>query len=431
MSNYITTHSKIHFTVTEPKIEDIKVEDIAHALSLICRANGHFQRFFSVAQHCINCAVEAQKRGYSNKVQLACLLHDASEAYLSDITRPLKSYLPQYLCFEEKLQTLVYDKFLGEKLTDEEQNQVCQVDDSMMYYEFVELMGEKVFDTVPELSSCPNFETRDFKAVEKNYLNIYSGLTQKTSLLISPNRSFSVVGIDGCMGKWLTVAITESGFDINLISSIEEVCDKYQNADCIIIDMPIGLAEKIDDKRPDTVLRGKLKGKASSVFNTPCRQAVYENTYEKASEINRNILAKGISKQSYAIIPKIREIDEFLQANNKWKNRLLESHPEFCFAKLNDGLPILENKQTQQGAEIRIELLSEYYPESYEVVEHFKRIAPASLSLKIDDVIDALVLAVTGIMGLNNGFISLPENPPKDSTGVIMQIVSANLERRI
>ncbi len=66
------------------KKEDIYLEDIAHALSLLCRGNGHIKYFYSVAQHSLNCAKEAQLRGYSKHVVLSCLFHDASETYMSD-----------------------------------------------------------------------------------------------------------------------------------------------------------------------------------------------------------------------------------------------------------------------------------------------------------------------------------------------------------
>jgi len=74
----------------------ICIEDIAHALSLICRGNGQVKTFFSVGQHCINCAREALARGYSRRVAFACLLHDASECYLSDVPRPFKKTLSGY-----------------------------------------------------------------------------------------------------------------------------------------------------------------------------------------------------------------------------------------------------------------------------------------------------------------------------------------------
>ena len=79
-----------------PKQEEIRIEDIAHAQSLMTRANGHFPEFYSVGQHSIACAREAIARNYSSRVVLACLLHDGSEAYLSDITRPVKGELSEY-----------------------------------------------------------------------------------------------------------------------------------------------------------------------------------------------------------------------------------------------------------------------------------------------------------------------------------------------
>lgn len=109
--DYITTYTKLSFSPLDPKPEDIRIADIAHALSLMTRANGHFKWFYSVAQHSINCALEARAMGCDRKVQLACLLHDASEAYLSDITRPVKKHLPSYLEIENKLQGTIHQVY--------------------------------------------------------------------------------------------------------------------------------------------------------------------------------------------------------------------------------------------------------------------------------------------------------------------------------
>ena len=121
---HITTYSKVHFTPLEPKEEEILLEDIVHAQSLMTRANGHFPEFYSVAQHSIACGKEAAARGYSGRVILACLLHDASEAYLSDITRPVKAELDGYHKMEETLQNAIYRKFLGNLPTEEERKAV-------------------------------------------------------------------------------------------------------------------------------------------------------------------------------------------------------------------------------------------------------------------------------------------------------------------
>ena len=63
MSDYITTYTGKHVEPLNPDEELICIEDIAHALSLLCRGNGHVKNFFSVGQHCINCAREGDARG--------------------------------------------------------------------------------------------------------------------------------------------------------------------------------------------------------------------------------------------------------------------------------------------------------------------------------------------------------------------------------
>lgn len=169
---YITTYSKIHFTPLEPKAEQILIEDIAHAQSLMTRANGHFPEFYSVAQHSIACGKEALAREYSDRLVLACLLHDASEAYLSDITRPVKGELPGYRKIEKKLQTVIYQKFLGNLPTAVEQEQIKSVDDTCLYYEFVHYMGEKLAVQEPKKWSKMEFKVRGFQEVEEELLGL-------------------------------------------------------------------------------------------------------------------------------------------------------------------------------------------------------------------------------------------------------------------
>ncbi len=174
--DFIITYTKTRFSPLSAKEEDINIHDIAHALSLMCRANGHIKHFYSVAQHSINCAIEASARGLSERIQLACLLHDASEAYLSDVTRPIKRNLPQYLVFEEALQSKIFIKFQLYDLTEEEQEQVKNIDDTLLYYEFLELMGEMIFPEEPQLTSSLSFDRVDFEHVERQFINMYKML---------------------------------------------------------------------------------------------------------------------------------------------------------------------------------------------------------------------------------------------------------------
>lgn len=104
--NFMTTISgkKIVYDDLQPEMFDIT--DIAHALSNICRFGGHINKFYSVAQHSVMVSNMVPKH-----LALAALLHDASEAYLSDIVRPAKRMLPQYKELELKLQSVIEERF--------------------------------------------------------------------------------------------------------------------------------------------------------------------------------------------------------------------------------------------------------------------------------------------------------------------------------
>ncbi|SHI14494.1 phosphohydrolase [Desulfosporosinus lacus] len=173
MSDYILTYSKIKFFPLEPVQEDIKIEDIAHSLSLMTRANGHCSHFYSVAQHSIHCFQEAKSRGYSKREQLGCLLHDASESYISDLTRPVKRNMPEYFAIEEKLQSVIYDRFGLSDLSTEERQHIEAVDDTLLHYEFETLMKFQIFEIPPDKATEPDFSQRDFASVEQEFLAIY------------------------------------------------------------------------------------------------------------------------------------------------------------------------------------------------------------------------------------------------------------------
>lgn len=177
MSEYIITHSKKRLNPINPDSESISIEDIAHALSMICRANGQLPVFFSVAQHSIFCCREAIARGLSNRICLACLLHDASESYMADIIRPVKKNLDAYIKIEKRLQSTVYEKFIG-TLTDDELSAVSEIDDAMLFWEFFTLMGERLSEEIPT-KTAPKFITEDFSKVEREFIELYNSLSDK------------------------------------------------------------------------------------------------------------------------------------------------------------------------------------------------------------------------------------------------------------
>lgn len=107
--DWLETFKGVRFYPFDPRPEDVLLEDIAHALSNQCRFGGHSRKFYSVAQHSVlvsdNCNIE--------KNRLAGLLHDAAEAYLIDLPRPIK-HTPGMLLYrqiEERLMLVIFQRF--------------------------------------------------------------------------------------------------------------------------------------------------------------------------------------------------------------------------------------------------------------------------------------------------------------------------------
>ncbi len=411
----IKTYSGVMIDPLNPNMDEIIIDDIAHALSMLCRANGHFRSFYSVGQHSINCMQEAKAQGYSRKIQLACLLHDASEAYLSDVTRPVKAELPKYREIEIPLQNLIWNKWLTEPLTDEEECIVFQIDDAILAHEFLALMDTRFGDAIPRLASVPQFEFMGFVECEREFLRLFYSLTKE-------ERSYFTVGIDWMKPYWLATEMRGDEVTLHRYVNIGDACDAYAHADAVFIDIPIGLPENREEDmlRPDKAARAVLPSKRkSTIFPVPCRQAVYAESEADAKRLNADILGRNMSRQAFGFTKMIRQVDAYLQQNPAWKNRLLESHPEIAFQILNDGAGLLHSKHSDEGVEERIRILLKH------------GIDPTPLFAGVtekqrEDVLDALCLALSAQLGCRNEFHTIPQHPAKDRTGIHMQMCFGN-----
>ncbi|MBQ8503066.1 MAG: DUF429 domain-containing protein [Clostridia bacterium] len=408
----ITTYLKKNFDPLTAAADEIDIVDIAHALHLLCRANGHFPHFYSVGQHSINCAKEASERGCSKRVQLGCLLHDASEAYMSDVTRPLKKLLPEYLKAEERLQNVIWEKWISPELTAEEKKQIFEIDDAVLYYEFLALMGKKTSDEEPALKSKPSFDFEDFSKVKNAFLDMFNSLTAAED-----NKIY--VGVDWMKGSWIACELADSSASYKIFKTIDELCNHYEAIHEILIDIPVGLPETSEEAllRPDIEARKYLKAKnrKSSVFPVPLRQLVYAKSEAEVWELNTEFGGK-LSKPAVGILPCIKQVDSFLQNNPEWKERLVESHPECAFQALNKGKGLDTSKHTTEGIEERISILSQY-------VFNVRELVFSASKSKQADILDSMCLAVTSKLG----YVSIPENPAYDKSGLPMRIVVADI----
>ena len=410
--SHITTYTGKLFDPLIATADEVDITDITHALHLLCRANGHFPHFYSVAQHSINCAREALARGFSERVQLGCLLHDASEAYMSDVTRPLKKLLPDYLKGEERLQNVIWSKWITPELTEEEKKQIFEIDDAVFYYEFLVLMGKRMFNEEPLLKSRSSFDFEDFEKVKNTFLNLFNSL-------IGAEDNKTYVGVDWMKGSWIASELTGNIASYKTFKTIDELCSYYEGISEILIDMPIGLPESSEEAqlRPDIEARKYLKvaARKSSIFPVPFRQLSYAESKAEVWELNNKLGAK-LTVAGSGILPCIKQVDSFLQSNLEWKERLIESHPECAFQALNGGKGIETSKHTPEGIEERIAILSQYVFNVRELVDSVSK-------SKKEDILDSLCLAVTSKFG----YVSIPKKPVRDSKGLPMRIVIADI----
>ena len=407
----IKTYTGIMFDPIVPEAEKIDIVDIAHALSMLCRGNGHMKHFYSVGQHSINCMMEAKARGYSQRVQLGCLLHDASEAYLSDVTRPVKAALPEYLKIEAPLQNAIWAKWLSPSLTAEEEKLVFEIDDAMLWHEFIPLMGARLSEEEPVLQSEPILDFMGFQETEQRFLSLFY-------MLVGDQKTYFTVGVDWMKPGWVEVELRDNEIGVKAYQTIDDLCAAYQDAEAILIDCPLGLPESKEEsaQRPDQEARNYLKGKRkSSVFNILYRQIVYADTVQEAWELNRKLRA-GMTVTGQALRPMIRQVDTYIQAHPEWQDRLMESHPEVVFQKLNHDRGLECSKHTYVGQMERAHILESYGLDIQPLLRQFSE-------KQREDVLDATVLALSAQLGCQNGFQTIPEHPAEDRTGLKMQIV--------
>lgn len=232
------------------------------------------------------------------------------------------------------------------------------------------------------------------------------------------NSDFYSVGIDGCKGGWIAAAICKGELELYKFASMNEITDKLP-FDACLIDMVIGLQGNDAQIRPDGMARKILKGRASTVFPAPCRKAVYGRTKEERLQANIEVLHKKFSSQTDAIIPKMRELDEFLQTNMQYKNRLQESHPEVCFARLN-GSVLYTSKHDMEGIRERALIIADFLPEVTEdwIVERARK-----MKCNADDIVDSVCLAIVANLLMQGKTESIPAEPMTDDTGLLMQMI--------
>jgi predicted RNase H-like nuclease len=216
-----------------------------------------------------------------------------------------------------------------------------------------------------------------------------------------------VIGVDACPAGWIGIVLDHGAFAQAAVGSrFHELLATVPSASIVAVDIPIGLPER-DWRSADFQARRFLGRRSSSVFATPPRAAVEASSYEEANRICRSLTGQGLSRQAWALAPKILDVD---RCRKDLGSSLFEVHPEVSFRALATT-PLTAGKRTWAGFVERRRLLEGAgiaIPDD---------LGPAGRGAGLDDVLDAAVAAWSARRIADGTAQSLPDPPERDAHG--------------
>ncbi|WP_435551844.1 DUF429 domain-containing protein [Natrinema sp. CGMCC1.2065] len=243
------------------------------------------------------------------------------------------------------------------------------------------------------------------------------------------------VGVDWGGKRWVTVEEHDGTLSFATEPSFQAVCDRHDDADLLLIDIPIGLPgdSNMSPRDCDEAARELVHpSRKASVFDVPARQAVQAATYESAREKNLKVVGEDIGPQTWGIMERIHEVDLFMRESTP-EVSVRESHPEVCFATLSKSESVMSDKSDAEGMERRLSILETVSPSYRNAFEGLEEEIRSKAAWKrrigvgmLDDVVDALVLAATARLCYEHGAEVL--GGQTDGEGLPMEIVYPSYE---
>jgi predicted RNase H-like nuclease len=237
-----------------------------------------------------------------------------------------------------------------------------------------------------------------------------------------------IAGVDGCRGGWLVVLrrLDAPGRSrVALVPTFAGILVLAEQPRIIAIDIPIGLPETtgIGGRAADSAARAGLGGRQSSVFAVPARAAVMETDYGRACAVAliQSDPPRKISKQTFNLFPKMREVD--LAMTPALQTRVRECHPEAAFREMNGSRPLSEPKKLKSrphapGLAERRDLL-----ESAGIdLADLDRVRFRSSGVGPDDILDACSCSWTAERIVRGTARCFPDTPPLDARGLRQEI---------
>jgi predicted RNase H-like nuclease len=224
-----------------------------------------------------------------------------------------------------------------------------------------------------------------------------------------------VLGVDACSKGWAGILIADDGRLHGLFATaIPEMLATARglgSVEVVAVDMPIGLPDR-SARAADAQARQLIGPRRSSVFSTPARSAITEESHAAASARNRELTGKGISQQAFALRVRLLEVDAWMRVVDV---PVIEVHPEVSFTQMA-GQPLAHPKSTWAGMTLRRGLLAAQGLEIPDDVGGLGRMAA------VDDVLDAAAAAWTALRAAQGRAIPMPDPPERFSDGLAAAI---------
>jgi len=236
-----------------------------------------------------------------------------------------------------------------------------------------------------------------------------------------PNNGF-ICGADGCKAGWVVLRkdLSSGSISWQVYPTPHDLVFMEPSPLILSIDIPIGLPD-CGPRACDQEARKLLgPGRASSVFPAPIRPVLIAKDYEEACSFRRQLEGKSMSRQSWAIVHKIREVDEVLRRDPTLQARIREVHPEVSFYFLSGQRALQHSKKTKEGKAERRRLLESVFAQWVEAAIREK----PRLACNEDDILDAFAALWTAERILTGKSRTIPAIPPKDSCKLRMEIVA-------
>jgi predicted RNase H-like nuclease len=224
-----------------------------------------------------------------------------------------------------------------------------------------------------------------------------------------------VLGIDGCPAGWVVATHREGELHCEVIASLDELAYRLPVPPLVAIDIPIGLPDA-GPRRCDIAARHRLGPRGSSVFPAPVRAVLDAADYAEANRVHRAVDGRGLSKQAWNLVPKIREAERLAQRSSEWRFRLREVHPELSFALMSGGAPLRFPKKSPEGQRVRQALLSRVFGKAAVAGILAARVRRAA---QVDDLLDAMAALWSGERLLRGEALILGDPDARDATGWI------------